>query len=361
MKKSVKYLLITAGACILGGMVLSGAGRLLGGHSGFYIDKSGLHPSSDLKLKYQTGFTAQLPKTPVGDLSDVDISCRYHDIYLLDSGDGNCYLEYMLPDSREEPDYSVLDRKLVFSNEEDEMKYTDMPIQFFAFDTEWTDWKQARGYVKLYLPEGKNFDCVRVYSSDGKVESIPFQAKEASFTAKYGSITLDRVKADSLAIECSDGSVKIMDGKAGNYAVQNSYGSITVDGLEAENLTIQCADGRISLNDLAAEDITVVNKYGRTNGSNIKAKKMTCEQSDGSLDLKVLDVQAGDFKNSYGSLHLELTGAETDYNYDLKNKFGSLTVNGRKYSQDAEYEIDNGAAGLIRVRADDGTVKVLTK
>ena len=94
MKKIVKRLLM-AGVISCGvGVILYGAGNLLGGKE--YVRAANLNRLSGTAMRNSEDGISRMPKTQIDDVSKIDVDFEYIDFHVKASEDDHYYLEYTL-------------------------------------------------------------------------------------------------------------------------------------------------------------------------------------------------------------------------------------------------------------------------
>lgn len=357
MTRFVKYLMIGAGACMISGIGLSAAGWAMGGEPGYWVRKDGFYTSQDIR-KERAGRICVLEKTPLESFDNMDIQVAYNNIIIKPSEDDRYYMEYRLRIQKKDPEYSVKDGVLTVTCEMDPESYSSSGIAgFFVIET---GWSQEPGEVTVYVPKNTPMDQVTLYNKDGQVTYDGPEAKTLNITSKYGGIDLKNPVAETASLNLSDGNLKCSGGAFTGMTVVNKYGNIDLSRITASSINIQASDGNIAMENITAGSLTAENKYGNTVCSILTADSFTAKQSDGTCTLKNADIKEGHIENKYGHISLDLTGAESDYNYDLTMKYGEIMLNNRRYDEKGLRE-NNGAAKNISTVSNDGNVTIRTR
>lgn len=357
MNKVMRGTLAAAGICIVAGLGLSLAGFVMGGEPGFWIGRSGLYTNREVRTK-NAGKLVELEKTEIDPFTSMDVRADYGSITVKPSGDDSCYLEYSLYVRDKDPVYTVKNGILTFTCIPDaNSSETWGSAGFFVVNT--ADVHES-GSLTIYVPENTPMNTVKLYTSNSDVVYAGPDAGTLDLTSKYGSIRLNGVKAESAFLTASDGVIRCSDGTFTSLDIINKYGDTSLERINSDRLDIEASDSRITMMDLVSKNISVVNNYGSIKSSAVAADSLSVEQSDGTCDIKMADIKNGTFINKYGDIKLELTGTETEYNYDLTMKYGNIRLNGKSLEGEDLRE-HNGAEKNIIMTANDGSMRITTK
>lgn len=128
--------------------------------------------------------------------------------------------------------------------------------------------------------------------------------------------------------------------------------------LETVDLELSASESHIS--DLKADKISLEIGAGVANLSGIDANNVTLEIGAGELIAKNLSVRELEVDAGVGEADIEISGAETDYNYDVECGIGDVTVGKSSYSgMGVEQTITNsGAEAYMGISCGVGSVNV---
>ncbi len=359
MSKLVRRTLITAGFCIVLGLVLLTAGRAFGGRPEFYINSDGIYTLSDRMRMQEYTRTAEMEKQVVDSFDQISIQVSDSNVQILPSEDDNYYAEYQIPlrEKDQEPVFKITDGALTFSHQYSNYSFNySMGIMLSDYGQEF-----HKGFIRLYIPKNTQLKTTTLSSSDGEITAQNLLSDNLSITAKYGSIVLEQAEGKSLSLKSSDGDISYTDGHFDTVILDNKYGDTNLSGLTAETINIKSSDGDILINDIQSGKMDITNKYGDITGNNIKADTFLEKQSDGSCTITDFDVKEGSFRNTYGTIELFLIGKEQDYNYNLRTKYGNIILNSLSFEEDENYAMDNRAENRIEAEAKDGSIRITTK
>ena len=357
MKKLTQYLIMAAGACVVLGTGLCIAGKVLGGSPGFWIRRDGLYTNQDIRKELE-GRMAVLEKTEMDAFDSMDIRMDYNHITVKPSDDGRYYLEYNLYTRKNQPEYGVQDGVLTVTCVMDPEDSVFSGTAGFFVVNDGSSYKS--GLVTVYVPENISMDRVKLYNKDGKVTYHGPKAETLDITSSYGGIFLKDAEAENAILTLSDGNIQCDGGSFTRLTLTNKYGNTNLNQIAASSIDIDASDGHLTKENISTGSLTAKNKYGTTVCNTVTADSFVMNQSDGSCTVKNADIKDGRFENKYGNISLELTGRETDYNYDMEMKYGDITLNGQRYKEKNVHK-NNGASMNIMTDSNDGHVNIQTR
>lgn len=132
--------------------------------------------------------------------------------------------------------------------------------------------------------------------------------------------------------------------------IETGAGTATIEWLAAFSISLETGAGEVEAGELiAAEEISIEAGVGETVVHNLRATAADFSIGVGELNIKGRvdgDISA---ECGVGELTMELSNAESDFNYDVTCGVGDVSVNGRNYSglgsshreeHDAAYDFD---------------------
>ena len=296
MRKIVKRLLM-AGVISCGvGVILYGAGSLLGGKE--YVRAADLNRMSGTAMRDSEDNANKMPKTQIDDVSKIDVDFENIDFHIKTSDDEHYYLEYTL-----EGDEVGVGQKNPFTYEA-------------VGDT-------------LQLREQGGVASSRYVKIDIGALSDIITGQE---TREYENEVTLYVPKDQMingAIKMGDGDLEVADVKTEALKIASNYGDISLDGLTMKDSTVKSDDGDIEMTGMSFEGKNVVNT------------------AYGDVDVILKD----ETKDSL-SISCETKYGEIETSKDLK---GNQNV-----SDDASFyerKVDQ-ATGNLKINADDGDISV---
>ncbi len=263
--------------CIVLGAVLMMAGRLMGGHAGFYIDQSGVHGADDMN----TPEPIQDHMT-LDEFDSIDIQVDYADVKLLLSDEFS--VEYRLIGNPGKPVCEVRNGRFIFQETRRSLPFN---IGFFtgSFGIESDD---PHYFVTVKIPKNTKLSEAVFDIESGDLDISSLQADTLKINDEYGKIEISEATGERLAVklESCDCMIERMD--FSEAKITDSYGDIRL-GLpgEAENygLNLKTDSGDIRLGNENLEDEYEENEViYTTTGDNKKKVSVFCE--DGNIEIQ---------------------------------------------------------------------------
>lgn len=278
MKLRSKLILTVSLSCMGAGLLLAGAGALCGGVPGILISSEGFQPASRSKEPYI------LEKTQIDPFSaaEMDLSCSA-DIQILSSDDGNCYLEYLLDGSGQEPSWEVSGGRLVLTQQ------SRSRGGVFLFGTDIFS-RDANPRVRLYLPEESVLSDLEITSSYGDFSCSALSAETADIHMDYGDLTLSGSTFGTLSLDLGSGDTDIRETTADTLVLSSEYGNCTL-----RKMTVKDAD---------------------------------IELEYGNFDLEASGLQTLNGTSEYGDISLILSDGAAGYSYRLSTEYGDISLPG---------------------------------
>lgn len=231
---------LAAAGCIGAGTAILILGCILGGRPGYFIDREGVHAAGTVESREPY----VQKKIKIDEFSSMNINLEYADLEVIPSDD--YYLEYRIEGGNRKPVWSVKNGKLTFN--EREMKGFG---SFMVWGT--TPFESDGNYkVKIYIPEDKALENVRISSDDGDVVLPDLTVKSLSTTCEYGDCIFDRVIGDTVKVTLDDGDLKVNSMDVRDFRVENEYGDVeltTADSWEKYDMDLYTEYGQIILPD----------------------------------------------------------------------------------------------------------------
>ena len=263
--------------CIVLGAVLMMAGRLMGGHAGFYIDQSGVHGADDMN----TPEPIQDHMT-LDEFDSIDIQVDYADVKLLLSDEFS--VEYRLIGNPGKPVCEVRNGRFIFQETRRSLPFN---IGFFtgSFGIESDD---PHYFVTVKIPKNTKLSEAVFDIESGDLDISSLQADTLKINDEYGKIEISEATGERLAVklESCDCMIERMD--FSEAKITDSYGDIRlgVPG-EAENygLNLKTEYGDIRVGNENIEDEYEENEViYTTTGDNKKKVSVFCE--DGNIEIQ---------------------------------------------------------------------------
>lgn len=180
---------------------------------------------------------------------------------------------------------------------------------------------------------------------------------EINYDTKYNKYR----NGPQIRIELPDGT------ELDEIKVRTAFGDIRMDGF---SLNTEALDVHSNLGDVKLTNMTIPGEiFAATDLGDIKLLdgsfgKMELENHMG--DIKITGEVTADVNAScsMGAVKAELSGAESDYNYELETNMGEVEINNRDYKEGmrGKAEISNADAQItLTMSSEMGAIKVTTK
>ena len=252
--------------CIVLGAVLMMAGRLMGGHAGFYIDQSGVHGADDMN----TPEPIQDHMT-LDEFDSIDIQVDYADVKLLLSDEFS--VEYRLIGNPGKPVCEVRNGRFIFQETRRSLPFN---IGFFtgSFGIESDD---PHYFVTVKIPKNTKLSEAVFDIESGDLDISSLQADTLKINDEYGKIEISEATGERLAVklESCDCMIERMD--FSEAKITDSYGDIRL-GLPGEYGDIRV--GNENIEDEYEENEVIYT----TTGDNKKKVSVFCE--DGNIEIQ---------------------------------------------------------------------------
>lgn len=225
-------------------------------------------------------------------------------------------------------------------------------------DLDWDDDHEESHHTESGASGGS-----RVYTAEIPDEiEIKLRYDELILQKYDGDVMKIEVKNDqagNVKVHCEDKELKISSSaKVRKRSVIVSY----PEGAQFAKMEIEVDAGTVELlDDLSVQELDVQVGAGTLENSGaLKAKKAEIEVGTGTVALQELTVSELNGECGLGSMELELTGKETDYNYKLECGIGAITIDDEDFAGIVgERKINNpGASGKIELECGMGSITV---
>lgn len=137
-------------------------------------------------------------------------------------------------------------------------------------------------------------------------------------------------------------------------------GQMVMDDLKVQKLVLDLGAGQVTAKNLQADQLRVSVGVGEVALTEAQLKDVQIEVGAGNCEINGAitgNVEAG---CAMGNLTFELTGKETDFNYDIQCVSGNVVVGEKEYSGLAqEQSINNNATKTMEVECAMGNVEIL--
>lgn len=314
MTKFIKGALITGILCIVFGMGIFFAGKVMGG--GRYVKNMDFSSmlttdSKNLKEEYAT-----LEKTKIDDFDKINIKTNTIDIKIAQSDDKNCYIAYNLKKEKGEVPavYEVSGGEFKLRQKSNHVTINVDLSGLAAILSGTQDYVRQNQFV-LYLPKDKKIS-------------------EAEFDTEDGDISIDGLKSDKMDIAVDAGDIKLENAELQSGKITSSDGDIVVKNTNLKGMALTDNYGDVKCNDGSFEDIAVKLNDGDLKLQNTKLTGNIKIDSDYG-DVKVIgfddwnDILVS-AKTSYGdvSVNHRIDGekTETSFEKNVENPYAKLEI-----------------------------------
>ena len=323
MTKFIKGALITGILCIVFGMGIFFAGKVMGG--GRYVknmDFSSMLTTDSKNLKEEY---AILEKTKIDDFDKINIKTNTIDIKIAQSDDKNCYIAYNLKKEKGEVPavYEVSGGEFKLRQKSNHVTINVDLSGLAAILSGTQDYVRQNQFV-LYLPKDKKIS-------------------EAEFDTEDGDISIDRLKSDKTDIAVDAGDIKLENAELQSGKITSSDGDIVVKNTNLKGMALTDNYGDVKCNDSSFEDIAV-------------------KLNDGDLKLQNTKF-TGNIKidSDYGDVKVIGFDDWNDILVSAKTSYGDVSVNhridGEKTETSFEKNVENPSAKL-EIDCSDGDISI---
>lgn len=323
MTKFIKGALITGILCIVFGMGIFFAGKVMGG--GRYVKNMDFSSmlttdSKNLKEEYAT-----LEKTKIDDFDKINIKTNTIDIKIAQSDDKNCYIAYNLKKEKGEVPavYEVSGGEFKLRQKSNHVTINVDLSGLAAILSGTQDYVRQNQFV-LYLPKDKKIS-------------------EAEFDTEDGDISIDGLKSDKMDIAVDAGDIKLENAELQSGKITSSDGDIVVKNTNLKGMALTDNYGDVKCNDGSFEDIAV-------------------KLNDGDLKLQNTKL-TGNIKidSDYGDVKVIGFDDWNDILVSAKTSYGDVSVNhkigGDKTETSFEKNVENPSAKL-EINCSDGDISI---
>ena len=323
MTKFIKGALITGILCIVFGMGIFFAGKVMGG--GRYVKNMDFSSmlttdSKNLKEEYAT-----LEKTKIDDFDKINIKTNTIDIKIAKSDDKNCYIAYNLKKEKGEVPavYEVSGGEFKLRQKSNHVTINVDLSGLAAILSGTQDYVRQNQFV-LYLPKDKKIS-------------------EAEFNTEDGDISIDGLKSDKMDIAVDAGDIKLENAELQSGKITSSDGDIVVKNTNLKGMALTDNYGDVKCNDGSFEDIAV-------------------KLNDGDLKLQNTKL-TGNIKidSDYGDVKVIGFDDWNDILVSAKTSYGDVSVNhridGEKTETSFEKNVENPSAKL-EIDCSDGDISI---
>lgn len=262
MTKFIKGALITGILCIVFGMGIFFAGKVMGG--GRYVKNMDFSSmlttdSKNLKEEYAT-----LKKTKIDDFDKINIKTNTIDIKIAQSDDKNCYIAYNLKKEKGEVPavYEVSGGEFKLRQKSNHVTINVDLSGLAAVLSGTQDYVRQNQFV-LYLPKDKQISTAEFDTEDGDISIDGLKSDKTDIAVDAGDINLENVELQSGKITSSDGDIVIKNTNLKGMALTDNYGDVKCNDGSFEDIAVKLNDGDLKLqNTKLTGNIKIDSDYG---------------------------------------------------------------------------------------------------
>lgn len=262
MTKFIKGALITGILCIVFGMGIFFAGKVMGG--GRYVKNMDFSSmlttdSKNLKEEYAT-----LEKTKIDDFDKINIKTNTIDIKIAQSDDKNCYIAYNLKKEKGEVPavYEVSGGEFKLRQKSNHVTINVDLSGLAAILSGTQDYVRQNQFV-LYLPKDKQISTAEFDTEDGDISIDGLKSDKTDIAVDAGDIKLENAELQSGKITSSDGDIVVKNTNLKGMALTDNYGDVKCNDGSFEDIAVKLNDGDLKLqNTKLTGDIKIDSDYG---------------------------------------------------------------------------------------------------
>ena len=262
MTKFIKGALITGILCIVFGMGIFFAGKVMGG--GRYVKNMDFSSmlttdSKNLKEEYAT-----LKKTKIDDFDKINIKTNTIDIKIAQSDDKNCYIAYNLKKEKGEVPavYEVSGGEFKLRQKSNHVTINVDLSGLAAVLSGTQDYVRQNQFV-LYLPKDKQISTAEFDTEDGDISIDGLKSDKTDIAVDAGDINLENAELQSEKITSSDGDIVVKNTNLKGMALTDNYGDVKCNDGSFEDIAVKLNDGDLKLqNTKLTGNIKIDSDYG---------------------------------------------------------------------------------------------------
>ncbi len=195
--------------------------------------------------------------------------------------------------------------------------------------------------ITVWIPENESYREVIYDVGGGELSVEALESEEIDMTVGGGEIRADSLTGRRVRLDLGAGEIGIGSVTADQVSVDIGAGEVTISRMETGGLSVDIGAGQAALRESTVSgDADISVGAGKVDFSGTIA---------GDLDADC----------SMGAVNFELTGSESDHNYEVDCSMGSVTVGGESIDgMGASRSIDNGAKSDFELDCSMGEISV---
>lgn len=294
--KNKRFWITASIICIILGIILTAAGRLMGGHAGFYIDQNGVHAAGNTEMA-----------EPIQDSMDLkgfdslEIHADYADVELILSDKFS--VEYCLRGTSGKPVCEVKNGRFIFQ----ESKRSHSFNMGFFTGTMGVVFHEPRYFVKVTIPKKTKLSEAVFDIESGELAISSIQADTLKIDDEYGDVNLEQYDGKALDIRLESGNLSLGTVNAAQADLRNEYGEIKISEAAGNNLTVQMESCGLKADRINFSDTEMSNEYGSVTIADAAGDRLTMRMESGDCKIKQMDFSDTKITNSYGDVYLGIS------------------------------------------------------
>lgn len=183
-------------------------------------------------------------------------------------------------------------------------------------------------------------------------------------TENGGEDTGGEQEITGLRCAVSRGSLSVVAGE--EFRVTDQNGSDFEAAVEGGVYTVTgsaAADNHLTVTvpaDITFEQVSLTATGGAVSARDIRTESLSTRCDAGAIEFAGEVLGDASVDHSLGKTALELTGSESDYNYELEYSMGHIGIGARQYAgAGGSQSIDNGAERTVQIKCAMGSVSVV--
>ena len=302
--KTNKGLIIAAGACVLGALLIALSISLTRG------DWSKLNMSTIEYEKLQYDCTS--------DISAIEIYETSNEVMVVPGDVKKATVNYFY--NEKYLNYEITEQNGTLTVKRLKGKKN---IDFsFGFEFEWPE-------VVVTVPD-KEYEkiCINLSSGGAKVSDIDVNRIDVSNSS--GLISLENVDASMIDVSNTSGAINLSDITADTVEATSTSGGVKLSNVTAPFVTAEATSGSLSLENIVASDVNTKVSSGFLNLRGVKADNINGKTTSGSVKVENLDAAKSiSLEATSGSIRGTIIGNESDFSIISNTGSGSSNVESR--------------------------------
>ena len=361
MTKFIKGALITGILCMVFGMGIFFAGKVMGG--GRYVknmDFSSMLTTDNKNLKEEY---ATLKKTKIDNFDKINITTNTIDIKIAQSDDKNCYIAYNLKKEKGEVPavYEVSGGEFKLRQKSNHVT-VNVDLSGLAAVLSGTQNYVRQNQFVLYLPKDKQISTAEFDTEDGDISIDGLISDKMDIAVDAGDMKLSDTDSKDIKIASSDGDIAVKNSKFATVAINDNNGDIKFEGTDINNGKISTNDGDIAVKNTNLKGIDLTDNYGDIKCNDGSCEDIAVKLNDGDLKLQNTKF-TGNIKidSDYGDVKVIDSDDWKGVSINAKTSYGDVSVNhridGDKTETSFEKNVENPCAKL-EIDCSDGDISI---